>query len=123
MAYSYKIIPEKKLIHILIQASTEFSEIVNCIKEVVFDERYHPDYKILIELRAHYIPTASEMKQIAKLIIGLEMQFKNKVALMVSEDFLNQMVRLAEYYITKRTELNLEVFSDSEESYSWLEEG
>ena len=122
MAYSYTIIPEKKLIHILIQASTEFSEIVHCIKEAVFDEQYQPDYKILIELRAHYIPTASEMKQIAKLIIGLEMQFRNKVALMVSEDFLNQMVHLAEYYITKRTAVNLEVFSDSDESYSWLEE-
>jgi hypothetical protein len=108
------------MIYLQFAGSTQLSELVDCIEEVVFDPHFQSEYKVLIKIHAHYIPTAAEMKHIARLIMKLEPQFKNKVALAVLEPFLHTMFDMATYYIKKKTEINIEIFHDTAKAFDWL---
>jgi hypothetical protein len=101
---------------------TRLQEIIDCIKEVVFDEEFKPDFRILIEIQAHYIPTVTEIAQIAELIIQLQTQFRNKVALVVTEQFFNRMFGLAKKLIMRKSAIKIEVFHTVEEAMEWLKE-
>ncbi len=120
MAYTYTISQSQKLTHILFGGETYIEEILACIKEVVFDEQFQPDFKILIEIQAHYIPTIEELFKIADLITKLRTQFSNKVALSISERFLTTMMRSIVYKIKRETSLNIAVFDDKKKAFDWL---
>ena len=52
----------------------------------------------------------------------LKVNFTNKVALMVPGTLLNQMAKLAKYYIQQRTKIDIEVFDNIQDAISWLNE-
>lgn len=120
MAYSYTINQSDHLIHIIIDKITDIDEITDCIKEMVFNDMFTPDYPILIEIKAHYIPTVEELRQLADLIIKLETQFKNKVAISISERLLFSMVKLTVKQIAKFLPIEIEAFDNQKAAMDWL---
>lgn len=121
MAYSYSISSENKLIHVKIQGTLQITEVLNGIKEATLDDQFQPDYKILVEVSdIQFRPTAAEMKQIAELIVELKLSFSKKVALMVPGTFINQMAKLAKYYIHQRTKIEIEVFDNMQDAVLWI---
>lgn len=120
MAFEYSISSEDGLVYIRFHNATDITEILKSIKEVVFDDEFRPEYKVLIEIQAHYVPIVDEMREFIRLLIQLRTQFKNKIAVAVTERMLREMTEAAKSYVHRKTDIQMELFDRAEDAYEWL---
>ncbi|MFN3387211.1 MAG: hypothetical protein ACK42Y_11590 [Candidatus Thermochlorobacter sp.] len=120
MVFEFDILESESLVAIRVEGVGNFQKGLEHILQVANDYRFKPDFNILVDMcHLHYLPSLSEMRDFADVLISLKDKCSGKTALIVSNflhfglgKFLGNLLEVAG--------IKMQVFRTAHDAQRWF---
>ena len=123
MPFTFSILKDEKRVYVVGEGISHISECLEAMTDLSEDENFKPAFDVIVDLRSFkYSPSFRDAESIASKLSAMKENYRGKVAVVVSTNFLFGMVRMASI-LADLAGFSFYAFHDYNKAVKWIETG